>query len=339
VESAYAALRATSVELYACAADVERLQPPHAEAIEQALFDVLGVPVPEIRLVPSKTAAPGWLEPWVAGIPGLPTRGLGAGELLAEAPERLASEGIEATPVVHPVFATPAALVATELRPRLEQAGIPYVDADGLLETVITNALDCQRTRLLAIDDLEHQLALLRDAFPAVVHAATASFALGDLLKITRLLLEEHLPVRDLRSLLNCLLDYDSPASDENGSGPDPNLEPCADFVRDGLVDYFAARHAPDGRATVVRVEATLEARVRELGQADQDKLRAATRDLLTTAGSPPTPIVLTTRAARRPLHDILSAELPSVPVLAHSELPLQVERATLGTIVLPAIT
>jgi flagellar biosynthesis component FlhA len=43
--------------------------------------------------------------------------------------------------------------------------------------------------------------------------------------------------------------------------------------------------------------------------------------------------VVVTTSAARRALRKVLAPELPNLAVLANGELPLRVERQTVGTI------
>jgi len=376
VESVFAALRQESVEILGNPADIRSLHGNETEgplslrdsdvsspwraryeALERRLFDALGLPVPDIRLVPSATIESGRLELWIAGVPGLPARGLDADELIADATaEQLVAEGLDARAAIYPVTGGPAALVPVAARPQLEQAGIAFRDAGTLVFDLIEHELRAHGRRLLAIADIDHQLALLRVAFPAVVRAAVATFALGDLVRVSRLLVEEDLPLRDLRNVLGRLLEYDPacvghravrtapPVSQANGAGSGQhNAAARADLVREGLGDLFASRFAPEGRIAVVRVDPDLEARLAEpsgsdCGFAEEDghRIREAVwsiRDSLQLSDS--RAVVVTTRGARRQLRAILVPELPQLPLFAHEELPLHLERRTVGMIAL----
>ena len=315
------------------------------EQLETALFQVLGLPMPDVLFVPTADLAPGHLQVRVGGTPGVRVRGLDPNELLVrQMGEATAALGdrVDATITIDPSTGLPALLMNEGARLELEEAGIAYADARRVVIDVVIGELRAQRRRLLAIEDLDHQLSALRMAFPSLFQAAMASFALPDLVRIARMLVDEDVAIWNLRMVLSRLLEYDVGPPAEDGSVPAPTLAAYADFIRAGLADLFAGALASNGGVAVIRVDRGLERQLATLADSEStlsdqktETIRDATWALWDSDGlADRSAVVVTTGAARRPLRDVLRPEFPSLTVLANSELPLRVERQTVGTIV-----
>jgi type III secretory pathway component EscV len=315
------------------------------EALESSWFMETGLPLPDISVVPSPTADPELLQVRVSGRPGLPLRALGPDELLVQADvDRVREEGIGARAEIDPLSGRGGACVSIAARERLEAARLPFLDSETQIMQVIAQELRRNRRRLLTIEDLEYQLSTLNVMFPAVVSAALMTFPLGTLARTARLLVAEDVPVNDLRTLLNRLLESEYEAridpNDQSTNGSSPvasGAEAHADFVRAGLHDLFAYRHGQDGQCSVIRIAPALERRLGEspgLPEPEADGVLDELRSIVAAVvDEVRPPVVLTTRAARRPVRSILEPEVPGVSVLSHDELPLRLRRVTLHTI------
>ena len=157
--------------------------------------------MPDVLFVPTADLAPGHLQVRVGGTPGAPVRGLDPNELLVRhmgAATAAFSDRPDATITIDPSTGLPALLMNEGARLELEEAGIAYADARRVVIDVVIGELRAQRRRLLAIEDLDHQLSALRMAFPSLFQAAMASFALPDLVRIARMLVDEDVAIGNL---------------------------------------------------------------------------------------------------------------------------------------------
>jgi hypothetical protein len=354
VESAFAQLRQGTMELLRNPADLaatDQVDPDEPTsvlddlredgwrdrfmAVEDTVFRVTGLPLPEIRFVPSEAIPVGHAQVVWDGVPGLITSMSGADRLLVAAPAEALEPDLGALGTIHTVGGGAAALVRAEARPRLEAAGLDFFDSRDLMLWLAVKQLRESPRRILSIDDLEHRLDLLRRVFPAIVRAATAAFGLGDLLRLVRSLIDEQIPVRDLRLLLDRLLAY---APEHGRAEPGSfSIEDYEDFVRAGLAERFAARFGSNGKLEVVTIDPDTEQRLSEPGGVDPDgrladRIREAAwseRDRLLGG----TPVLVTSARARRALRSVLADELPLVTVLADHELPLSLERVAMARV------
>ncbi|HET8754810.1 MAG TPA: FHIPEP family type III secretion protein [Solirubrobacteraceae bacterium] len=358
-EHVHAALRDGRIEVHVNADDLPQLYGAPGQSlrtgewkeryewVEEGLFTWYGLPLPDAVLIADADLERGQVRVHIGGVPGPVARGIGESELLAKAPPaKVPGRG---RPAIDPRTGYAAALVGRAAADRLSGAGIEFVDARGLLLDFVVRAVRTHRRRLIGIEELDEQLAQMRALFPAVVRSATATFALADLVRIARLLVDELVPIRDLRGLLDRLLEYDAaalgPPRSDNGAGASTNgagpgeaaLERHADFVRRGLGDLFASRLAPDGSLSAVRVDRALERRLADGAHVSERRairIRDAFWELCERASVDQfSVVVVTTSGARRALRRALAPELPYLAVVASSELPMAVELTTVGTI------
>jgi len=199
--------------------------------------------------------------------------------------------------------------------------------SEQVLSALVSELRD-RRGWLLSLAEVDRSLSTLEFAFPAIARALAAIVPTADLMPVLRLLLDEGISVRDLRMIADRLLEYE-------GVGMDARPEAYAEFIRRGLQDLFAHRHAPDGHLEAITVEGELEdalAGFGFVGGAQQEQILDDLRVALAAAASDSV-VLLTTGPARRVLREAVAPEFPDIPVLAREELPLGVDISRVGSI------
>ena len=115
-------------------------------------------------------------------------------------------EGIETT---EPVFGLPAVWITDEERENAQYNGYTVVDPSTVIATHLTEILKINMQDLFGREEIgsildkikETNEKLVTDLIPDVL-------PLGTVLKVCQNLLKESVPIRDMRSILECLADY-----------------------------------------------------------------------------------------------------------------------------------
>ncbi len=214
-----------------------------------------------------------------------------------------------------------------------------------------------QAGRLLGIEDVEWALARLEEVFPKLVSATLERVALGDLTRVLRALLEEQVSIRDLRALLERLVQYDTipvdacrhivlddrlPVPREPSPRPGPLWSRYLAFVRSGsgLRNRLTHEHRHGDRVakqvSVIRLTEQLEQRVQAEFAADSGRSDAVSTSEETRAAvlaevwracsrlhDNNARFVLLVRdpLTRRVVRDQIADELPGLPVITAAEL------------------
>jgi hypothetical protein len=218
------------------------------------------------------------------------------------------------------------------------------------LTTCVKRELRRQAGRLLGIEDVEYMLARLDGIFPELVSATLERVPLGELTRVLRALLEEGVWIRDLRAILERLLQYDTVPVDASrylvlddrlpipvGSPPTavPPWSWYLAFVRSGrgLQNYLSHAYRQGGavarQVRALELPEQLEGSVREAAIAGdtsektQAAVLAAVWGQLSRLSTRDAPLVLLVRdpLARRLVRDHLVGELPDLPVVVRTEL------------------
>jgi hypothetical protein len=219
-----------------------------------------------------------------------------------------------------------------------------------------------QASRLLSIEDVEYMLARLDGVFPELVSATLEQVPLGDLTRVLRALLEEGVRIRDLRAILERLLQYDTVPVDANRycvlddrlplpiDPPPPPAPPWSRylaFVRSGrgLQNHLSHTYRVGGpvalQVRAIHLAEQLEERVRDAvaagaGRPDsggtweetQAAVLAAVWEELSSLPDRAAPVVLLVRdpLTRRVVRDQIAGELPTLPVVVTAELRPDIE-------------
>lgn len=136
-------------------------------------------------------------------------RGLGEDELLVNGtPERLRLEGIpNGRPRANPANGDPCTVISRgyqhQLRPEYTT-----LDQFGYIVLLLSTELRFSASSLLSLGDVEDLLAKLNTAFPALVAATFHQYSPLEVAQVLRWLLRQGVTIRDLRRVLELMLDF-----------------------------------------------------------------------------------------------------------------------------------
>ena len=349
--SAYAELSAEEVPEDRLAAADSRIKPEVANVL-QVVYDyrlqelglrlplefvrVDGFSRPEIRLKLNDRTSPSVPIPGAAEV-AVTTR-----------PAQLEQFGIDARPLIDPLTGRESAAVPEAAVDRLEAAGVLPIPRVAYMAAAFARAATLDAYRVISIDDIEEDLAALELNLPVLVHATLARYSLGEITRLLRALARELVSIRDLRRILDILLEFaDATAEDLEESFLDDPLPRSGDrstpvwsswveprllaFVRARLRDrvcYDSGVYVNNGRAAVVHeTDAGFEDLIDLLTnsggpQADEliHNVRALAGEVLEEGEREP--IFITAARCRLSLRRAIEQEQPATRVLARAELP-----------------
>lgn len=301
-------------------------------ALREGLWRELGVPLPPVAV----RGAP--LEPggWALLVHEVPAaRGEAApGEVLSLAPlDDLVLAGLDFTPEPCPRGGPPAARLDAADAGRAAPLG-PLL---GPLERVAAGcqaALARHAALLLGVQEAQALLDGLEPAAPALVREAARQVPPALLAEVLRRLLEEGVPIRPLRAVLEALLEAGGAA---RGAGP------LAAAARRSLRRHIAHRAAVGGPLAALLLDPEAERAVRDSLLGDLPALepeRAArlldglARAIEAAGGSP---VLLVSGDVRRAVRLLVAPRYPSLQVLAYDELPPEQPVRPVGRLMLAA--
>jgi flagellar biosynthesis protein FlhA len=241
-----------------------------------------------------------------------------------------------------PAFGLPALWINPNQRTEAELAGYSVVDIETLIITHLSEALSGAASRLLGRDELQTLLDVVAKRSPRVVEELLPTvMSHTELLAVLRNLLDERVPVRDLRSILEALAD----ASRYGKATPY-----LVDQVRQRLGAAIAQRFVEaDGKLHVALFDGASEETLRQFiirneadaalapdlhtAQALAAQLQSANQRL--QAGGH-TPVIVTPPDIRYPLQRFITRLMPQMNVLSQTELPPRLDVTTVLTMTLP---
>jgi hypothetical protein len=226
----------------------------------------------------------------------------------------------------------------------------------------LTDEIRRMAARLLSIEDVEYQLALLGEVFPELIQTTMVCHSLAHITTVLRGMLREGLSIRDLRTILERMLQYDYiPIASLEHIALDERFELAADtvsdsaniwpnyyeFVRGGMKYAISQRYTRNQKTLIAYViDRDLEARMEqmamnrdkdngtaELNEDEQEALRNAIWIEIAGVTTATHPVLLTTSHARPALRKLIAAELPGMSIVAYAELLPNVDIQPAGTI------
>ncbi len=234
---------------------------------------------------------------------------------------------IEGTPTKDPAFGTPARWIATRDRELAQALGYAVIDPTTVVATHLAEIVRSQAHNILGRGELQHLLDLFAKKTPKLVEELVPNLlSSSDVLKVLRNLLREGVSIRDLRTILEGLMEM---------AGASRDTEQLTEMIRQRLSRQLtAAFTGPDGTvATLVlepHVEEVFRRSLREIAQGtggalDPEfarqlgaSLEAATRRMM-AAGAPP--CAITSPDVRRYLRAFAERRCAQLAVLSFREL------------------
>jgi type III secretion protein V len=327
------------------------------EFLVEGLWEENGLALPTIRLQPADGLPDGTFALRINDLTSLPVRTIDDDHILVnDTPERLGPAGYPGAPMLNPATMQPGALVEAALRERLEAAGYTTWDRPGHVVLAVAQEIRDRVGAVVHTGRLQAHLDTLEASFPDLVRAARARVKPHVLAMTVRRLAYDHVPLRDMRLILERLIDLEY-AGDRNTVLGEPVLHgaPVVDrespesveaFVRAGMRGALAQAllGGTDRIAdtlTVYLVGPSVEALLAApRTRAQDDAIIAAVSDeLAMLSATAQTPAVLTADALRLPLRRLLRAPLPRIRVVCYGDLPPDLNIQPIARIDLPDTT
>ncbi|HEX4946359.1 MAG TPA: FHIPEP family type III secretion protein, partial [Blastocatellia bacterium] len=327
--------------------------------LREGLWYELGLELPPLQFVPDDTLMPESFAFRLNHLLTLPRKGLAKGQwLVNNTPDHLRLQNIESTMALHPANRTVAAVVSTAERAKVQDSQLwsPL----GYLTLALSESLRTQAGVFLNSNLASAQLDLLRQSCSLLVVDAENRYSIGILTQTFRHLLAETISLRNMRRILQALVDCDWVIADETELIVfDPRLTtpsiPPADWmqqpmvlasaIRTNLKQYISYKYARGQASLLVyllepKIEKSLTAPVASPDQtkptASEEQIIAAVQKELEALPSVATiPAILTTTSVRAKLRQILAPGFPRLPILAYQELSSDVSVQAIARITL----
>lgn len=244
--------------------------------------------------------------------------------------------GIDTT---EPAFGLPALWIDEETRTRAEMSGYTVVDPPSVVATHLTETLKKHAADLLGREETKQLVEHLKETHPVLVEDVTPSvLSIGDIQKVLRHLLKEHVSIRNLPLLFETMADYGKVTKDADILG-----EYCRQGLSRQLTDQVSP---PDGPLYVVTLGGQTEQLIQDAVQKTEfgnylalDPEQA--REIIERSGEQlsmferygASAVILCSPTIRLFVRQLLERYYPDVPVLAYNELLSSIEVKSIGVI------
>jgi flagellar biosynthesis protein FlhA len=235
--------------------------------------------------------------------------------------------------VHEPAFGLPAVWIAVQDREKAELAGATVVEPESVLATHLQEMLRRHADKVLGRQDTKKLIENLKRDYPAVVDELTPEILpTGSVQKVLQNLLREGIPVRDLVTILEALIDY---------ARVTKNVDVLTEYVRHSLSETIARLYA-DGNGIVraIAMDPRFEQMITLALQSQKETspslglspatIQALHKNLVAgcdlAAGYGGKPIVLCAATVRPYFYRLIHTSFPSIAVISFTELPPETE-------------
>ena len=248
-------------------------------------------------------------------------------------------EPIEGKDTREPAFNVPAKWIPSQLREQALAAGYAVVDQPSVVATHIAELVKQHAFELLTRQETKRLLDGLAETQPKLIEELVPKLlSFGEVQRVLQQLLREHVPVRDLATILETLVDV-APGS--------KNPIVLVEAVRQALGRSFVRPLLTgDGKLKVIQVDSSLQDRLnlafdpqpnapRQPGF-EPSILRRVLEGLKSLAGEHlefTAPVLLCGSPARFHLRRILEPFLPKIVVVSPAEIPAIVSIESIGVL------
>lgn len=226
-----------------------------------------------------------------------------------------------------PSFGLPATWISADDREQAQLLGYTVVDASTVVATQLSNLIQSHASELLGREEVQGMLDHLGKVAPKLVEdLVPKTLSLGLLRKVLQGLLDEGVPLRDMRSIIEIV----SETAKADSSAAD-----LIEKIRIGLSRAIVNDLAPGSReVSVIALEPNLEQLLMQAsvgvagGEAGLEPglaeglLRRASQLTQEREAAGQTPVLLVAPQLRQLLARFLRRTLPQLRVLSHSEIP-----------------
>lgn len=249
------------------------------------------------------------------------------------------TDELEGIQVIEPAFGLPAIWVNMEEKSKAELFGYIIVDPPSVIATHLTEVIKRYAYQLLRREETKELIDNLKESHPNLVEELVPNLlSVGDIQKVLQNMLREQISIRDLASIFETLADYAIYTKE-------PRV--LTEYVRQSLTRQITEQYAENGVIHVLTAGATLEKGISEsihqsetgvqylsmdpqISRRITDEVREQIERVINAGGQP---IFLTSPSIRMYLKQFVDKILPTVPVLAYTELEPDIEIQSIGVV------
>lgn len=303
------------------------------KAMRRQLATELGFVVPAIHIKDNLQLRPHEYSFLIRGIE------VGRGEVMmgyylavpseAEGPER-----IEGIPTKEPAFGLPAYWIQDSEREIAASKGYMVVDIPTVIGTHLTEMIKSYAADLLTRTEVQGILDNVTKNYPKLVDELIPShMTLGGVQRVLQNLLRERVPINDMVTILETLLDYAPSTKD---------IELLTEYVRQALSRFIAKQYiSPDGNLYVMTLDPHFERLLNEAIEAGgainpevvNKLMRSLEKAIKEGKFKGTQPVILCSSYVRRFLRKIIERFLPSISVLSTAEIPSSIKLFNTGVL------
>ncbi len=303
------------------------------KAMRRQLAQELGFVVPAIHIKDNLQLRPHEYSFLIRGIE------VGRGEvmmgyLLAVPSEAEVTETIEGIPTKEPAFGLPAYWINPKDRAMAEAKGYMVVDIPTVIVTHLTEMIKSHAAEILTRTEVQSILDSVTKNYPRLVDELIPSqMTLGGVQRVLQNLLRERVPINDMVTILETLLDYAPTTKD---------IELLTEYVRQALSRFITKQYlSQDGNLYVMTLDPRFERLLNEAIEAGGainpdvvNKLIRATEKAIKEGNFKGTqPVILCSSYVRRYLRKIIERFIPSIAVLSTAEIPASAKLFNTGVL------
>jgi len=249
-------------------------------------------------------------------------------------------ESVLGLDVKEPAFGLPAVWVSQHDRERAELVGYTVVEPSAVVATHLQEILRRNADKILGRQETRKLIENLKKEYPAVVDELTPeTLPTGTIQKVLQNLLREGIPVRDLVTILEALVDY---------ARVTKNVDVLTEYVRHALSETIARLfHDANGVIHAIAMDPRLEQLISNALQNQREsspslglspETIAAIHSSLSSSVETAVlagrkPVVLCVATIRPYFYRLIHTSFPSVAVVSFTELPPDTEVEFIGNL------
>jgi type III secretion protein V len=232
----------------------------------------------------------------------------------------------------------PTIWVDAAMSPTLAGAGIPYLDANQVLTWHLAFVLKKYSSEFIGIQEARFLLTAMEDRFPDLVKEALRVMPVQKIAEIMQRLVSEDISVRNLRSVLEALIEWGQKEKDS---------VLLTEYVRISLkrhisYKYSSGQNMLPAYLLAPNVEETVRGAIRQtsagsylaldpaIGKRLVENIKRSVGDLSAASRAP---VLLTSMDIRRYLRKMIEQDLYELPVLSYQELTQEINVQPLARI------
>jgi len=240
---------------------------------------------------------------------------------------------VQGTPTKDPAFGLPAVWIDPSLREQAQINGYTVVDAATVVATHLNHLMHRHGAKLLGRQETQQLLDHVAREVPKLVEdLVPKTISLPQLQNLLRSLLDEDVPIRDMRTILEVITEHAPRLASLNPAGTGPNLDELLAQVRVGLGRAIVQHwFSGEEELRVIGLDARLErVLMQALGSSSGALEPGLAENLLTETqrlaqeqeDRGDAPVLVVPPVLRASLSRFLRHHLPHMAVLSSAEIP-----------------